>query len=168
MFGSKKAKSSKSNSTKGKRGVETLIAQNTELEGKVRFTGILTIEGSIVGDVLSMEETDSVVYITVDGKVKGEVRSPDVIINGHVEGDVYATGQLVLASNAVVDGNVHYNLIEMEKGASINGNMDHIHPDTPLISPASTGKISKASGSKGSYKSSKSREPIEQAELSTS
>jgi len=125
MFGSKKNANAKNSHIKGKPGVETLIAQNTEIEGKVKFTGILTIEGSIFGDVFSMDENDSVVYIRIDGKVKGEVRAPDVIINGHVQGDVFASGQLVLASNAVVDGNVHYNLIEMEKGATINGNMHH-------------------------------------------
>ena len=97
------------------------------------------------------------VYITVDGKVKGEVRSPDVIINGHVQGDVFASGQLVLASNAIVDGNVHYNLIEMEKGATINGNMHHISGSMP----ASRGGTAKST-------KTKTKEPIEQAELSAS
>ena len=118
MFGSK-------NSSKSVRGVETLIARNTAIEGKVKFTGVLNIEGVVVGDIVSTDGKDSEVRITSDGKVRGEVRAPDVIINGHVQGDVYAAGQLVLASDAVVDGNVHYNLIEMEKGAQINGNMVH-------------------------------------------
>lgn len=121
MFGSKK-------STSSTRGVETLIARNTAVEGTVKFTGALTIEGKVTGDVISESDKDSVVRITSDGRVSGEVRSPDVIINGHVKGDVYASGQLVLASDAVVDGNVHYNLIEMEKGAQINGNMVHSSP----------------------------------------
>lgn len=122
MFGSKK-------STSSTRGVETLIARNTAIEGTVKFTGALTIEGSVVGDILAESDKDSVVRITANGRVTGEVRSPDVIINGHVNGDVFASGQLVLASDAVVDGNVHYNLIEMEKGAQINGNM--VHSTTP-------------------------------------
>jgi cytoskeletal protein CcmA (bactofilin family) len=122
MFGSKK---STSNST---RGVETLIARNTAVEGTVKFTGALTIEGKVTGDIIAESDKDSVVRITSEGRVTGEVRSPDVIINGHVKGDVFASGQLVLASDAVVDGNVHYNLIEMEKGAQINGNMVHSTP----------------------------------------
>ena len=118
MFGSKQTSGSV-------RGVETLIARNTAIEGKVKFTGVLTVEGVVVGDIVCTDGNDSVVRITSDGKVRGEIRSPDVIINGHVQGDVYAAGQLVLASDAVVDGNVHYNLIEMEKGAQINGAMVH-------------------------------------------
>lgn len=125
MFGSK-------SSSKNANGVETLIARNTAIEGKVKFTGTLTIEGSVKGDIVSTENTKgSVVRITTDGRVEGEVHSPDVVINGHVRGDVYAAGQLILASDAVVDGNVHYNLIEMEKGAQINGNMVHSVPSAP-------------------------------------
>ena len=118
MFESKK-------SSNNVRAVETLIARNTAIEGSVKFTGALTIEGVVAGDIISTEDKDSIVRIATDGKIRGEVRSPDVIINGHVQGDVYASGQLVLASKAVVDGNVHYNLIEVEKGAQINGNMVH-------------------------------------------
>ena len=116
MFGSKKI-------SKTNLGVGTLIARNTAIEGKVKFTGELIIEGVVDGDIISTEGQDSLVQITVDGKVQGEVHSPNVIINGHVQGDVYAVSQLVLASDAVVDGNVHYSMIEMEKGAQINGNM---------------------------------------------
>lgn len=134
MFGSKKTASST-------RGVETLIARNTAIEGTVKFTGALTIEGKVVGDIFSESDKDSVVRITADGRVVGEVRSPDVIINGHVNGDVFASGQLVLASDAVVDGNVHYNLIEMEKGAQINGNMVH---SAPGQSEKSEGKFREA------------------------
>lgn len=131
MFGAK-------NSTGSARGVETLIARNTAIEGTVKFTGILTIEGNVTGDIFSENDKDSVVRITADGKVKGEVRSPDVIINGHVKGDVYAGGQLVLASDAVVDGNIHYNLIEMEKGAQINGNMVHTVPGQAAVDGGAT------------------------------
>jgi len=121
MFGSKKSLSST-------RGVETLIARNTAIEGTVKFTGALTIEGKVIGDIVSESDKDSVVRITSDGRVSGDVRSRDVIINGHVKGDVYASGQLVFASDAVVDGNVYYKLIEIEKGARIKGNIVHYSP----------------------------------------
>ena len=145
MFGSK-------NSSNGQRGVETLIARNTSIEGTVKFTGILTIEGSVSGDIYAEKDKDSVVRITQNGKVTGEVRSPDVIINGHVTGDVHASGQLVLASDAIVDGNVHYNLIEMEKGAQINGNMVHTvaNPSAPAEMSSRQAKRIKPEDASGS------------------
>ncbi len=121
MFGSKSASS-------GARGVETLVARNTVIEGTVRFTGVLTVEGVIDGDIHADNEKDSVVRIAVDGKIKGDIRSPDAVINGHVVGNVHTSGQLILASDAVIDGNLHYNLLEVEQGAQINGNMVHTPP----------------------------------------
>ena len=115
-------------STNSARGLETLIARNADIEGRVSFTGVLTIEGTLTGDIIASSGEDAVVRITAGGSVKGQVRAPDVIINGHVQGDVYASGQLVLASDAVIDGNVHYSLIEMQQGAQINGNMVHSEP----------------------------------------
>jgi cytoskeletal protein CcmA (bactofilin family) len=46
-----------------------------------------------------------------------------VVIDGTVEGDVYATGKLELAAKAKVLGNVHYNLVEMQLGSVVNGQM---------------------------------------------
>ena len=46
-----------------------------------------------------------------------------VIINGNVKGDVHCSDHVELAGKANVDGNVHYNLIEMVKGAQLNGNL---------------------------------------------
>ena len=60
----------------------------------------------------------------------GEVWVGTVIINGHVKGDIYASKQAKLAAKAVVEGNVHYNLIEIEKGAEVVGSFVHEQPQT--------------------------------------
>ena len=60
--------------------------------------------------------------ILQSGEVRGEIHAPSVVVNGLVEGDLRVTHQLELAARAVVDGNVHYSLIEIEKGAQVNGN----------------------------------------------
>src|SRR5690625_6325461 len=46
-----------------------------------------------------------------------------VIINGNVTGNVYSSKHVELAAKAVVEGNVHYQLIEMVKGAQVNGSL---------------------------------------------
>ena len=139
MFGSKKVHA--------KHGVTTLIARNTRVEGTIRYSGELDIEGVIAGDILSEGTGKSIVKILENGRVEGEVRAPEVVINGHVAGDVYANGQLYLADKAVVEGNVHYNTIEMEKGAQINGKLVHLEGKdsaaslTAQITPANDAKV---------------------------
>lgn len=115
MVGSKKA-------VKGS-SVTTLIARNTRVEGKLEFSGVLEIEGLVVGDIIATSDSKSVVRILHNGRVEGEIRVPQVIINGEIAGDVHAEEQLYLAEKAVIEGNVHYRVIEIEKGARINGSI---------------------------------------------
>ena len=44
-----------------------------------------------------------------------------MIVSGRIEGDIYAAKQVELASQAVVKGDIHYALLEIEKGAQVNG-----------------------------------------------
>ena len=55
----------------------------------------------------------------------GEVKVPHTTINGKVEGDIHSTERLELAEQAVIDGDVYYNLIEMSVGAKVNGGLRH-------------------------------------------
>lgn len=140
MFGSKK--------TPMGQGVTTLIARNTRVEGTIKYSGELDIEGVIAGDILAEEGSKSIVKILEHGRVEGEVSAPEVIINGHVSGDVYASGQLYLADKAVVEGNVHYNTIEMEKGAQINGKLVHLEENAkPAVVAKPASKIEKSNQS---------------------
>lgn len=106
-------------------GSVTLIARNTSIDGKINFAGFLNIEGHVKGDISAEENSKSEVIVLEHGVVEGQVSAPRVIVNGHVVGDIYATDQLYIAAKAVVEGSVHYRLIEMEKGAQISGNMVH-------------------------------------------
>ena len=103
----------------------TLIARNTQIRGTVEFSGTLNIEGFIQGDVDAASESKSEVAVLEHGKVEGEIRAPRVIVNGRVKGDIYSFDQLYIASKAVIEGSVHYRLIEMEKGAQISGSILH-------------------------------------------
>ncbi|HSE13629.1 MAG TPA: polymer-forming cytoskeletal protein, partial [Rudaea sp.] len=59
-----------------------------------------------------------------------------IVINGAVTGDVTADERLELASNARVEGNVYYKVLEMSAGAQINGKMVHrAEPPRQLSGP---------------------------------
>lgn len=115
-----------SNSNKLKTAkVETIIGENTEVKGDVTFKGGLHIDGKIKGNVLADDDTDSILILSQEGTIEGEVRVPNVLVNGKVTGNVYASDRVELASQARIDGNVYYHLLEMEMGAAINGNLVH-------------------------------------------
>ncbi len=120
----KKNKAGKgSGMTAGLEGGTTLIAHNTRLKGDVLFQDQLYVNGQIEGDVAAEDNDTATLVVCEGGLVKGEIRAPNVVIDGTVEGDVYASGKLELAAKAKVLGNVHYNLVEMQLGSVVNGQM---------------------------------------------
>ncbi len=115
MFG-KKNTVSFSNAT-------TLIAFGTTITGDIQFNGTLEIEGMVVGNIVAEEASNATVRVLERGQVKGEIKVASAIINGKVDGNVYSSSHLELASQALIEGNVDYNVIEMAKGAQVNGNL---------------------------------------------
>lgn len=104
--------------------IDSLIGQNTEMQGDVVFSGGLHVDGKIHGNVIA-EDKESLLTLSEQGVIEGEVRVPNVILNGQVLGDVHADERIELAAQARVTGNVYYALIEMAIGAEVNGKLVH-------------------------------------------
>ncbi len=108
----------------------TLIAANTLVRGDVEFSDQLFVNGRIEGDVLAGEETGATLIISEEGSVKGDIRVPFVVVNGGVEGNVFAGTRVELAAKAQVTGNVYYKLIEMQLGAMVEGQLVHAEQES--------------------------------------
>jgi len=109
--------------------VDTLIGRNTEVYGDLRFGGGLHVDGTVKGNVLAEEGAPALLTLSEHGTIEGEVRVPDMVLNGVVAGDVHATGRIELAPNARITGNVYYCLIEMAMGAQVNGSLVRCEED---------------------------------------
>jgi cytoskeletal protein CcmA (bactofilin family) len=121
-------KNKKVNSTR----IETLVGKNTCVTGDLTFTGGLHVEGKIEGSVQAGDES-SVLILSEDGLIKGDVHVPNMVLNGQIEGDVYSSDHVELAPRARITGNVYYNLIEMSMGATLNGNLIHQQGGKPKL-----------------------------------
>ena len=102
---------------------DTLISSKAEIIGDIKFSGGLHIDGKVQGNVLAEEGSGAVVRISDRGVVHGEIKAPNVIINGCVTGDVHSTEHLELAQKATVTGDIFYTKIEMVMGAEVNGSL---------------------------------------------
>ncbi|MGH8398859.1 MAG: bactofilin family protein [Gammaproteobacteria bacterium] len=105
--------------------IDTLVGRNTEISGDVSFTGGLHVDGTIRGNITASNGPESMLSLSQHGVIKGEIHVSHVTINGTVEGDVYAEQRLELGAGARITGDVHYNLIEMAVGATVDGKMVH-------------------------------------------
>ncbi|KAA1170684.1 polymer-forming cytoskeletal protein [Marinobacter salinexigens] len=116
---------------------DTLISSRTKVEGGIHFSGGLHVDGKVTGKVAAEEGSDAVLRISEVGEITGDIIAPHVIINGTVNGDVYASSHLELAEKAAINGSVYYNLIEMAMGASVNGNLVHQKEPVGLLANGS-------------------------------
>jgi cytoskeletal protein CcmA (bactofilin family) len=105
--------------------VDTIIGQQSRIEGDIHFSGGLHIDGRIKGNIIAEAGSSSVLTVSEHGSIEGDVSVPTVILNGSVNGDVRSDDRIELAAKAEVNGDVYYNLIEMAMGASVNGSLVH-------------------------------------------
>ena len=112
--------------------VDTLIGPQVVMRGDLSFSGGLYVEGRIVGKVIAEEGQRATITLAENGSIEGEVRAPVVVINGRLDGDVYASERVELAAKARVTGNVHYQVVEMLAGSVLTGRL--IHADAHALS----------------------------------
>ena len=110
------------------KGGTTLISVDTTVTGDVRFQGNLDIEGTVIGSVIAEPDSAATLRVVNGGRVEGEIRVPAALVNGEVAGDIHCGDRLELAEQAVIDGDVYYNLIEMAVGCRVNGGLRHVTP----------------------------------------
>jgi cytoskeletal protein CcmA (bactofilin family) len=111
----------KAKKTSGK--IDTLIGQNTEIRGDVVFTGGLHVDGVIKGNVTAAQDGSSMLSLSERGRIEGEVRVPNLVLNGTVIGDVHSGNHIELAPKSRINGNLYYKMLEMAMGAEVNGKL---------------------------------------------
>lgn len=125
----------KKQSPRAKAGAaDTLISKESKITGDINFTGVLFVDGYIKGDINADELENSLLTIGQNGHVEGEINVPHILIFGRVTGDVHGLEHVELMSDARVEGNVYYKLIEMAMGAEVNGQLVHKDEKPKLIS----------------------------------
>lgn len=106
--------------------IKSLIAEGIIIDGNIRFTEGLRIDGHVTGSVTADGNQPSILVVSEAATVVGgEIRADHVIINGTVKGPVHAAELLELQPRARIEGDVTYKALEMHQGAVISG---HLQP----------------------------------------
>lgn len=105
--------------------IDTLVGQGTVINGDLVFTGGLHVDGTINGNVVAEQGSTAILILSEFGRIEGEVKVPNMVLNGEIVGDVYGSTRVELAPKSRIKGSVYYNLIEMAIGAEVNGGLVH-------------------------------------------
>ena len=101
--------------------IKSLIAIGSHIEGNLKFTDGLRVDGEITGDIRSNDDHPSILVISETATVTGHIFADHVIVNGRVNGPVHASLMLELQPKAQIVGDVFYKALEMHQGAVITG-----------------------------------------------
>lgn len=97
--------------------VLSIIAAGMKITGDVESSGVLKIDGEIIGSITGARQ----VLLGRGGVVRGNVVAGEVVLGGVVEGSVAAGERLELQSTATVTGDIETRSIVVIEGARING-----------------------------------------------
>ena len=121
--------------------IKSLIAQGSRIEGNLKFTDGLRVDGECFGNIMANADSPSMLVISEQAVVFGEISADHVIINGTVRGPVHAKELLELQPKARIEGDVHYRALEMHQGAVIAGQLKPLEAaldEKPLLKLATT------------------------------
>lgn len=119
MFGKK-------SETRPQGRIDSLIGAGTSIEGCVRFSGGLRVDGEVKGSVLAAETASASTLVVSDqARIEGEVSVAHLVLNGTIVGPVKVAGSLEMQPKAKIIGDVTYAAIEMHQGAVIDGCLVH-------------------------------------------
>ena len=116
-------KTKKMNASDSVESFDTLIGAATRIEGRMVVNKSIRLDGIIDGSIESSTDTQVTVAIGNTGLVHGDVRAHRVLVNGQVDGNIYARERCELHQTSKVKGDIHYGMLGIEHGAEILGLM---------------------------------------------
>ena len=99
----------------------TLVGPNATIEGRIKFSDGIRIDGHVVGDIEVEREAVGSIAVGPGGEVRGNITAHRVLIAGAVFGNIHALEMAHLLSTARITGDISYVKLSICSGAVING-----------------------------------------------
>lgn len=124
--------------------ISTLLGRGSEFEGKLTFEGTVRIDGVLKGEVFS----DDVLIIGEGARVDAEIDIGEIIIQGTVTGNIRARRSIEVLAPGHVNGDLTTPNLQIEKGVIFEGRsfMEGLDSSTPK-QPAKAASPSKPEAS---------------------
>jgi cytoskeletal protein CcmA (bactofilin family) len=97
-------------------GTFSFLEKETVIEGKMNFVGEFRLDGKFEGEIFG-----GTLIIGETGVIKGKIRINTIVINGLVEGEVYAKGRVEIHSTGKFYGDLLTQTIVIAEGGIFEG-----------------------------------------------
>ena len=100
-----------------KAGGGTLLGPGTAFEGVLTFRGGARVDGELRGEV----KAEGTLVLGPSARVRANVEVDELILAGHLEGDVTARRRVAIKPGARLVGSITAPLLRIEDGAFVQG-----------------------------------------------
>ena len=97
--------------------INTLLGRGASFEGKLTFEGTVRVDGKLKGEVFS----DDVLVVGEGAYVEAEVDIGEIIIQGTVVGNIRAKRGIEIHAPGRVKGDLHTPSLQIDKGVIFEG-----------------------------------------------
>jgi len=120
---------------KNKAGKDTVsfLGKDMEIEGSLKFTGTIRIEGHFKGNIFSK----GTLVIGEGGKVEADIHASHIVNYGEIHGKVIADKSIDIRVPGKVFGDIEAPVVEIEKGVVFEGGCQ-MHQVNALIKSGET------------------------------
>jgi len=114
---------------------KNVLGSDVEIKGNIKFTGELTFDGKLDGEV----HTDGVLNLGDSAVVNGNISAQTVVVRGKVNGNITAKEKIEIKARAELFGDIRASKLAIEEGVTFVGktevNPNKVSPTPPLPRP---------------------------------
>jgi cytoskeletal protein CcmA (bactofilin family) len=97
--------------------IENVLGRSVHVHGDLKADGAFRVDGTVEGAI----ESKAGVVIGQTGVVRGPVQGKDVVVAGHVVGNVTATGHLEILASGRIEGDIEAQSLRIATGGIFCG-----------------------------------------------
>lgn len=93
------------------------LASDVEIKGNIRFSGELTLDGKLEGEI----NTDGILVLGDSAVVSGNINAGTVVVRGKVTGNINAKDKIEIKTKAELFGDIRAAKLVVEEGVTFVG-----------------------------------------------
>jgi cytoskeletal protein CcmA (bactofilin family) len=119
------------------------IGPSMRIKGEIHAREEMLVDGDVEGVI----ESESLLTVGSNGKVRANIKAREVVIFGSVHGNVEVSGKIAIREQGSLIGNIKSAGISIDDGAYFKGSIDIIRPEPKAAKvPQNEPKIVVAAG----------------------
>jgi cytoskeletal protein CcmA (bactofilin family) len=114
---------------------KNVLGSDVEIKGTLKFTGELTFEGKLEGEI----HTDGTLNLGDSAVINGNIEAQSVVVRGKVNGNITAKEKIDIKAKAELFGDIKATKLVIEEGVTYVGKTE-VNPNkvTPTATPPRT------------------------------